>query len=145
MSASLEAAVRAIGEQVPARLAGMGEPAVSRRPAPGKWCPKEILGHLVDSAANNLQRFVRAQLTDRLDFPGYEQDAWVRVQGWADAGWGETLALWRALNAQIGRVVARIPAEKLATPCRIGGGEPMTLEAVIRGYVTHVEHHLAQV
>ncbi len=145
MSAALEEALRSIGERVPARLASMGEPAVSRRPGPGKWSPKEILGHLVDSAANNLQRFVRAQLADRLDFPGYEQDGWVRVQGWADADWGETLALWRALNAHIARVVARIPAAKMETPCRIGDGEPMALRSVIQGYVKHVEHHLAQV
>jgi hypothetical protein len=145
MRTTLGAALTSIVERESARLAGMGEPAVSHRPAPGKWCPKEILGHLVDSAANNLQRFVRAQLADRLDIPGYEQDGWVRVQGWAEAEWGDTLALWRALNAQIARVIARVPPQKMSTPCRIGEGEPLTLEAVIRGYITHVEHHLAQV
>jgi hypothetical protein len=145
MSAALEEAIRSLGERLPARLAHMGEPAVSQRPGPGKWCPKEILGHLVDSALNNLQRFVRAQQADSLEFPGYEQEQWVRLQGWAGADWAEVLSLWRALNAQAARVVAAIPREKLSIPCRIGSGEPASLEAVIRGYVTHAEHHLAQI
>ena len=67
------------------------------------------------------------------------------LQDWEHADWQGLVSLWAGLNAHIARVVARIPAAKLATPCRIGGGEPLTLEAVIQGYITHVEHHLAQV
>lgn len=145
MSNALAAAIRGFVARELPRLSAMGEPAVSRIPAPGKWAPKEILGHLVDSALNNLQRFVRAQLANRLELPGYEQEQWVRLQGWAGADWAEVLALWCSLNAQIARVVAAIPAAKLQTPCRIGGGEPTSLEAVIRSYVTHADHHLAQV
>jgi hypothetical protein len=145
MSDELAAAIRGIVERESPRLSAMGEPSVSRRPGPGKWSPKEVLGHLVDSALNNLHRFVRAQLADSLEFPGYEQEQWVRLQGWADADWGEVVALWQALNRQAARVVATIPAPKMQTPCRIGGAEPVTLEAVIRGYVTHAEHHLGQV
>ena len=145
MSTTADAAIRTILQRESARLAGMGEPGVSRRPGPGKWCPKEILGHLVDSGTNNLHRFVRAQLVEQLDFPGYQQDAWVALQDWEHADWQGLVTLWAGLNAHIARVVARIPAAKLATPCRIGGGEPLTLEAVIQGYITHVEHHLAQV
>ncbi len=56
----------------------------SRQPlSPGKWSASEVIGHLIDSAANNHQRFVRAQFRDELVFPGYEQEEWVRVQGYA--------------------------------------------------------------
>src|SRR6185503_3729287 len=62
-----------------ARLRAITDDAASTRPAPGKWSPKEIVGHLIDSAVNNQARFVRAQLQDDLIFPGYDQDAWVHV------------------------------------------------------------------
>src|SRR4030095_2595683 len=45
------------------------ETEVSLKPAPGKWSKKEILGHLIDSATNNHQRFVRTQMTEELIFP----------------------------------------------------------------------------
>lgn len=37
--------------------------ALSQRPAPGKWSQKEILGHLIDSGINNLQRFTEIQFS----------------------------------------------------------------------------------
>src|SRR5688572_26946189 len=64
------------------------------------WAPIEILGHLVDSAANNHQRFVRAQFTDDLIFPGYEQEQWVSGQKYRDASWPDLIQLWSLYNLQ---------------------------------------------
>jgi hypothetical protein len=114
-------------------------------PGPGKWCPKEVIGHLLDSAANNHQRFVRAQLVPELVLPGYEQDRWVSLQGYAAARWGDLLDLWRLYNLRLAEVIRRIPPEKLATPCRIGGGSPVTLGFIVGDYTRHLEHHMAQV
>ena len=61
-------------------LRSVSEAEAARQPAPGKWSKKEILGHLVDSASNNHQRFVRARFQDELVFPGYEQDDWVAAE-----------------------------------------------------------------
>lgn len=66
--------------KVSGRLRAIDEKDASLRPGPGKWSKKEILGHLIDSAANNHQRFVRLQLAQRLELPGYEQEGWVSVQ-----------------------------------------------------------------
>ena len=74
----------AVEEATPA-LRRMGEEESRRRPAPGKWCPREVIGHLIDSASNNHQRFVRAQFKDDLVFDGYEQDAWVSLQRYSEA------------------------------------------------------------
>src|SRR5258706_9340245 len=92
----------------------------ARRPS-GEWSKKEILGHLIDSACNNHQRFVRAQLEAELVFPGYEQEGWARCQGYATADWALLVELWAAYNRHLAAAIARIPAEKLATPCRVGG------------------------
>ncbi len=69
------------------RLQAIDETKSARRPAPGKWSPKEIIGHLIDSASNNHQRFVRAQFQDHLIFPGYNQEAWVEAQDYQNSQW----------------------------------------------------------
>jgi hypothetical protein len=100
---------------------------------------------LIDSAANNHQRFVRAQETDALTVPGYEQNHWVRSQGYQEADWPHLVALWTHLNLHLADVIARIPPGKYAVPCVIGGADPVTLEFVIVDYLRHVQHHMAQI
>ena len=77
--------------------------------AEDKWSPKEIVGHLIDSASNNHQRFVRAQFTDHLVFPGYEQESWVRAQGYRDEPWPLLVELWRSFNLHLAHVMERSP------------------------------------
>lgn len=114
-------------------------------PAPGKWSPKEIIGHLIDSASNNHQRFVRVQLYDDLDLPGYEQERWIAVQAYQNASWLELVLLWKSFNAHLLRIIALIPAEKLAKTFRIAGGEPVTLEYWVEDYLRHLQKHLGQI
>ena len=71
---------------LPQRLIEIPEAAATYKPDPDRWSKKEILGHLIDSASNNHQRFVRAQFTARLEFPEYEQKSWVKSQRTPGAG-----------------------------------------------------------
>jgi hypothetical protein len=128
----------------------------ARHPAPGKWSPREVIGHLVDSASNNHQRFVRAVWQDDLVFPGYEQDEWVELQRYQDAPWHDLLVLWSSFNAHMARVMVSIPEsvrmhlrlrhnlDELAW-CPVPKSEPVTLEYFMADYVGHLEHHLRQI
>ena len=119
--------------------------AAARRPAAGTWSPKEVLGHLIDSAANNHQRFVRAQQADAIMLPGYEQTHWVESQGYRDADWPHLVALWTHLNLHLADVISRIPPAKYAVRCVIDDSEPLTLEAIVIDYLHHLKHHIAQI
>ncbi|HSV91472.1 MAG TPA: hypothetical protein VLH81_00290 [Desulfobacterales bacterium] len=90
------------------RLGAIDAAAAAVRSAPGKWSRKEVLGHVVDSALNNHQRFVRAQLAEALEFPGYAQVDWVRCQDYQSADWPGLVALWTGVNRHLRHHLAQI-------------------------------------
>ncbi|HVG38729.1 MAG TPA: DinB family protein [Pyrinomonadaceae bacterium] len=112
---------------------------------PEKWSTKQVLGHLIDSAANNHQRFVRLLEASDLSLPKYAQEHWVRSQGYQDEPWPELLNLWRAYNHHLAHVAARVPEEMLGHTCRVGDDEPVTLQFLIEDYVDHLKNHLATI
>ena len=129
----------------PQRLTQISEARSEERLAPGKWSRKEILGHLIDSASNNHQRFVRTQLWSEVSFPGYAQTQWVETQGYQSESWQNLIQLWAGFNRHILHFVSRIPEDCAANRCALDGGEPVTLRFLVEGYIKHLEHHLAQI
>jgi hypothetical protein len=128
-----------------AKLRKISEPETTKPLLPGGWSRKQVLGHLIDSASNNHQRFVRAALQTSLEFPGYDQNGNVTIQAPQEADWSLLVSLWAAYNRYLAHIIARLPAAKLETVCRIGSGEPVTLGFLATDYVTHLVHHLKQV
>ena len=127
------------------RLREIGELESAKPVLPGGWSRKQVLAHLIDSASNNHQRFVRAVQQDSLDFPGYDQEGNIRVQAPQEADWLLLVSLWAAYNRYLAHVIAHLPASKLDTPCRIGSREPVTLGFIAADYLTHLVHHLRQI
>jgi hypothetical protein len=127
----------------------------SSHPA-SEWTAKEILGHLIDSAANNHQRFVRAQLMDELVFSGYEQNSWVDLQNYNDESWLDLIQLWSLYNLHLVHVITQIPDKVLTTPRKthnldqiawktLERDQPATLLYFVRDYLGHLKHHLNQI
>ena len=110
----------------------------------GGWSRKQVIGHLIDSASNNHQRFVRAALQPSLEFPAYDQVGNIRVQAVQEADWPLLVALWSGYNRYLAHIIAQLPASKLDVVCRIGSGEPVTLGFLVTDYLTHLVHHLNQ-
>lgn len=138
------------------RLRTISAEQTARKSSPDQWSIKEVLGHLIDSAANNHQRFVRAQFTDDLVFPGYEQENWVNAQKYNDEAWSDLVQLWNSYNLHLLHVIAAIPAATL-TRARIrhnldqialhpvDKNDPTTLDYFVRDYLVHMKHHLDQI
>ena len=129
----------------PQRLAQISNAKSEERLAPGKWSRKEILGHLIDSASNNHQRFVRTQLAGQISFPGYAQTQWVETQRYQSESWENLIQLWTAFNHHILHLVSQVSEHKMDNHCVLDGGEPVTLRFLVEDYIRHLEHHLAQI
>lgn len=143
--AGTAAQLRTIASSLSTELLAADTLAAAQRPAADAWSAKEVLGHLIDSAANNHQRFVRAQQTDALTMPGYEQNHWVTSQGYQDADWAHLVTLWTHLNLHLADVITRIPPSRYSVPCVIGDDQPETLEFIVVDYLRHLNHHVAQI
>ena len=139
-----------------ARLRDMPEAQSGEKSSPDDWSAKETIGHLIDSAANNHQRFVRAQFTDDLVFPGYVQDQWVSSQNYRDESWSEVIQLWSSYNLHLVHVASAISEDVLTKPRSphtldqiafnlVDKNDPATLEYLIRDYLDHLRHHLNQI
>jgi hypothetical protein len=138
------------------RLNSVSESESEVRPAADEWSAKEVLGHLIDSAANNHLRFVEAQWKEDLVFTGYDQERWVGVQRYQAASWHSLVELWCAYNLHLAHVIACIPDDALGRPRmrhsldqiawqRRNQDEPVTLEYLVRDYFGHLDMHLNQI
>jgi hypothetical protein len=139
-----------------AQLLKLSDDQSQERRSNDSWTRKQILGHLIDSAANNHQRFVRAQFTNELAFPGYDGDQWVDVQRYNDADWSQLVQLWKLYNLHLIRLVSYIPNNVLELQRSkhnldeiafktVDQKDPVTLDYFIRDYVDHLRHHLDQI
>jgi hypothetical protein len=116
------------------------------KPNPIKWSKKELLGHLIDSASNNLRRFIVAQYEQGTKIV-YDQDKWVDYQNYQEMSIDDVIALWKLLNHQVAKVISRIPQSKLDNTCDTGVGkaEVHSLVYFIEDYNVHLKYHLKQI
>ncbi|MVM36921.1 DinB family protein [Spirosoma sp. HMF3257] len=134
-------------DEVPIQLANFSEAELIDY-LPGKWSRKEILGHLIDSALNNLKRFTDAQVTDGpYLIQSYNQNKLVVINQYQALPLAHLLSLWSSLNRQILVIIEAIPGDTLAHPvqfAQLGQFEVIqkTLAWLVEDYVVHLEHHL---
>jgi hypothetical protein len=122
-------------------LQTLTEASASRSEKAGKWCAKEVMGHLTDSAINNHARVMRLQIESEPNLPGYEQMAWVSLQHYVDKEWARVLEVWATLNEHFAWAVSHIDRARLANTGNVEGDE-LTLGFLIEDYIAHMEHHL---
>lgn len=148
--------LRTITKSGQKRLMDLSESEASLPRAPGKWSPKEVIGHLVDSAINNYARFASAEDTNELSYNGYHQEEWVIRGRYNEMRWKDLVILWSSLNLQLSRLIAGIPENiynrkrsihnlnKIAWQT-IDEKEATSLAYFVRDYIGHLEHHLWQI
>jgi hypothetical protein len=125
-------------------LLAISDQAAGARPGPDQWSKKEILGHLIDSASNNHQRFVRLQIGDELVFPAYQQNDWVRTQAYPGRPWRELVEFWLMYNRHMAHVMRHADARAAGHVWKASGGD-VDLQFLMEDYLSHLRHHLHQI
>lgn len=125
------------------RYCGLDNTTASQRPAEDMWSPKEIIGHLIDSASNNHQRFIRLQIADQLIFPDYGKDnlKWVQLGHYYDMDFADVLLTWKQYNLLIATIIKQADVSTLSH-CWKTDGKEITLIALIVDYLRHLKGHL---
>lgn len=143
LALQIEKAVNSTYEQ----LIGLSDGEAQSRPAENEWSIKEIIGHLVDSASNNHQRWVRLQIADGLGFPDYQNhnERWVRIQRYNDRAWESLLPLWRFFNLHLSAMVREVNKNCLQNRWVINENTTVTLDDLMVDYLRHLNAHLDQV
>lgn len=122
------------------------EPRTTLRPRPDGWCAREIVGHLIDSACNNHRRFVLGHSPATTRFDGYDQNDWVAAQHYDAEPWTDLTTLWAAYNQHLAHVIETMPDDAAArTGTGPEGDEIVSVSFLMRDYVRHLRHHLAEV
>jgi hypothetical protein len=128
---------------IPPLLTQLSEDEFSYKVTPEKWSKKEVLGHLIDSATNNHQRFVRVQFED-VPVIIYNQNKWNQYSYHTKLNSAQFITFWEAYNRQLAELITHIPPKNILRECSIGKKDNVTLEWLIVDYVRHLEHHLKQ-
>jgi hypothetical protein len=132
-------------EAAQAKLQGITEAHSSEKYPGGSWTRKQVLGHLLDSAANNHIRFVVASLEGKFTGPKYDADGWVALHDYAHLSWSYLFDQWHAVNSMLAQVVDHVPEKALTAQCTIGDDKPVTLKFIIEDYLDHLEHHVGDI
>lgn len=146
MKSVVEDLDRTVSEFV-VKLKAFSPEELRARPRPGKWSRIEVVGHLADSAHNNLRRFITGQYEESPPHIIYEQEFWVASNRYQEADPESIISLWRLLNQRICAVLTHMPEANYQRQCDTGRGEVSlrTLEWLAADYVKHLKHHLNQV
>jgi DinB superfamily len=139
---SITANLHEITERCTPLLHQISEADFSAKPLPNKWSKKELLGHLIDSAQNNIRRFVVAQYEDR-PYIVYAQDHWVSAANYQQYQTNDLIALWALLNKHLCMVLKNIPAGKEKNLCMSETAQ--SIEWLAADYIKHQKHHLHQI
>ena len=139
--------LRGIVDEASEWLGNLTEDVVVKRSGEGVWSIKEILGHLVDSAANNHQRFVRLQITKDLQFPDYsrDNDRWVAIQVYNRTDWKALIQLWRHYNLHLARIIGAVDQRCTDNAWQVNRQTRYTLGELMIDYPVHMKTHLKQI
>jgi hypothetical protein len=131
-------------EKAPTLLDAISPEEAAKQPAPGKWSKKQELGHLIDSACNNHQRIVRAQVEAEPLLPSYDGERWIALHNYQGMEWKEVIGRWRMMNEHLLRAASGVSPQAEKRKLTVGGKE-MTLAFLIEDYVRHLLHHLGHI
>ena len=119
---------------------------LTKKASPDKWSKKEIIGHLIDSGINNLQRFTEVQFEIKpYKIRQYRQDELVKANDYQHSEINEVVELWISINNRIISLMKKQTIKTLKYNIELNNETISDLRFLMMDYVDHLEHHLNQI
>lgn len=122
-------------------LNSLSEEHALHKPSATKWSKKELVGHLIDSAENNIRRLIVSQYEENTTIM-YKQDDWVAINNYQQQHLEDLVQLWYLLNKQMSNILKNMPAETAQRTCL--SPDAHTIEWLANDYINHLKHHMHQ-
>ncbi len=132
------------------KLTTLPEDVITQRRNSQNRTIKQIVGHMVDSASNNIHRIIHLQYqVSPLIFPDYanfgNNDRWIAIQNYQHENWEGLIQLWKYSNYHIVHVINNVSMDKLDHIWINALGEPIALKNMITDYLRHIKLHLNEI
>ena len=115
---------------------------VDIRVSEDKWTLKEMVGHLIDSASNNHQRFIRLQIDKEINFPAYDHEQWKDISNIHEFEFSDLLNLWKSYNYFLLHLIKNIDVKDYGNKWIIDHKE-ITLKFIVEDYFgQHMDWHI---
>ena len=127
-------------------LSQSSESEMSQKVSAEKWSKKEILGHLIDSGINNLQRFTEIQFEAKpYKVRKYNQNKLVKVNDYQNSKTNEIVEFWLSINNRIKKIIESQTEKTLNYKIEFEKDNISDLRFLMKDYVDHLEHHLNRI
>jgi hypothetical protein len=132
------------------KLASLTEEIISQRRNSQNRTVRQILGHLSDSASNNIHRIVHLQYqSSPLVFPNYasfgNNDRWIAIQDYQNEDWYSLIQLWKYSLLHLCHVIKNVDVTKLENEWISGPDKRITLKSMIVDFSRHLKLHLSEI
>jgi hypothetical protein len=128
------------------QIGSMGEELAAWHPAPGEWCAKQVVGHLIEAE----RRSFVGRITTVLDSPAQLLEAWepdplAAARGDCDRPRHELLAEFSAARSASVRLVRSLPPDGLDRAARHPTVGALTISSILHHWIRHDHNHLRQI
>jgi hypothetical protein len=132
------------------KLSSLPQEVITQRRNSQNRTIKQIVGHLVDSASNNIHRVVHLQYQPSpVEFPNYatfgNNDRWIAIQNYQEETWTDLVQLWKFSMLHFCHVIRNADQSKLDNEWVAGPGRKISLQAMIVDFLPHLKLHLSEI
>jgi len=147
--AAVAALLQSAAATIQAELSALPEPALTFHPAPGEWCVKEVLGHLIESETRGFAgriRFILAagdRAGEGLALEGWDQEIVARERNDCARDGAALVAEFARMRAESAKLAAGLTAGDLSRGGRHRVGL-LTVRDLLHEWVHHDRNHIRQ-
>ena len=133
------------GELLAVATTGAAGAELDFKPAPEKWCVRQIVCHLADSEAVNVMRLRQILAEDHPTLQSFNGEAWAERLDYGRRKLSPVIETFRRLRTENHELLKDLPEEAFARAGTHTEAGPLTLRALIKGSAEHVEEHVKQI